>query len=180
MGSKYVTKDIAAYLQTSIKEAERVKIENVSAFADFADEENIFEIEIPNDDLKKNVNEKEISKIVELRFEDVIDQVLIQVKSIGKSVTDFKSGIKISGGGSKMRNLDLLFKKHFTDVPIDFMKLNNIVYKENLEDKRELITLIGLLAWPIFNVEDKSSSLQLKDIGSLRKSISSLWKGIFE
>ena len=71
MGSKYVTKDIAAYLQTSIKEAERVKIENVSAFADFADEENIFEIEIPNDDLKKNVNEKEISKIVELRFEDV-------------------------------------------------------------------------------------------------------------
>ena len=57
---------------------------------------NIFEIEIPNDDLKKNVNEKEISKIVELRFEDVIDQVLIQVKSIGKSVTDFKSGIKIS------------------------------------------------------------------------------------
>ena len=180
MGSKYVTKDIAAYLQTSIKEAERVKIENVSAFADFADEENIFEIEIPNDDLKKNVNEKEISKIVELRFEDVIDQVLIQVKSIGKSVTDFKSGIKISGGGSKMRNLDLLFKNHFTDVPIDFMKLNNIVYKENLEDKRELITLIGLLAWPIFNVEDKSSSLQLKDIGSLRKSISSLWKGIFE
>ena len=60
------------------------------------------------------------------------------------------------------------------------MKLNNIVYKENLEDKRELITLIGLLAWRIFNVEDKSSSLQLKDIGSLRKSISSLWKGIFE
>ena len=74
LGSGLVTNDMAAYLQTSIKEAERVKIEYVSAFSDFADESKVFEVEIPNDDLKKNVNEKEISKIVELRFEDIIDQ----------------------------------------------------------------------------------------------------------
>ena len=73
-----------------------------------------------------------------------------------------------------------MFKKHFPVVPSDFMMLSNIVYKEYLEDRREFITLIGLLAWPIFNVEDKSSSLQIKDINNLRKSISSLWKGIFE
>ena len=175
-----VTKDLAAYLQSSINEAEKLKINKVSAFSDFAEEENILEIEIPNEDLKKNVNEKEVSKIVELRFEDIIDQIQFQVKSIGKSISDFKSGIKISGGGSKIKNLDLLFKKHFPEVPTDFMKLSNIVYKENLEDRREFITLIGLLAWPIFNVEDKSSSLQIKDINNLRKSISSLWKGIFE
>ena len=51
-------------------------------------------------------------------------------------LADFKSGIKLSGGGSKIRNLDLLFKKHFADVPVDLMKINNIVYKENFEDKR--------------------------------------------
>ena len=96
MGSRLVTKDLAAYLQSSINEAEKLKINKVSAFSDFAEEENIFEIEIPNDDLKKNVNEKEVSKIVELRFEDIIDQIQVQVKSIGKSISDFKSGIKIS------------------------------------------------------------------------------------
>ena len=38
LGSKLVTKDMAAYLQTSLKEAERVKLTNVSAFSDFAEE----------------------------------------------------------------------------------------------------------------------------------------------
>ena len=33
------------------------------------------------------MNEKEISKIVELRFEDVIDQIEVQLKNIGKSTS---------------------------------------------------------------------------------------------
>lgn len=180
LGSRLVTKDMAAYLQSSLREAERLKENYVSAFSEFADESKKIEVEIPNDDLKKNINEKEISKIVEFRFEDIIDQIEVQVKSIGFSITDFKSGIKIAGGGSKMKNLDLLFKKHFKDIPVDFMKINNIVFKENLEDRREFITLFGLLAWPIHNVEDKSSSLQIKDMSGIRKSISTLLKSIFE
>ena len=60
------------------------------------------------------------------------------------------------------------------------MKVQNIIFKENLEDKRELITLFGLLAWTKFNVEDKSSSLKIKDVSSIKKSISTLLKGIFE
>ncbi len=180
LGSRLVTKDMAAYLQSSLSEAERLKVNYVSAFSEFADESKKIEVEIPNDDLKKNINEKEISKIVEFRFEDIIDQIEVQVKSIGYSITDFKSGIKIAGGGSKIKNLDLLFKKHFKNIPVDFMKINNIVFKENLEDKREFITLFGLLAWPIHNVEDKSSTLQIKDMSGIRKSISTLLKGIFE
>ena len=180
LGSRLVSKDMAAYLQSSLKEAERLKVNYVSAFSEFADESKKIEVEIPNDDLKKNINEKEISKIVELRFEDIIDQIEVQINSIGCSINDFKSGIKISGGGSKIRNLDLLFKKHFKDIPVDFMKINNIIFKENLEDRREFITLFGLLAWPIHNVEDKSSSLQIKDMSGIRKSISTLFKGIFE
>jgi len=180
LGSRLVSKDMAAYLQSSLKEAERLKVNYVSAFSEFADESKKIEVEIPNDDLKKNINEKEISKIVELRFEDIIDQIEVQINSIGCSINDFKSGIKISGGGSKIRNLDLLFKKHFKDIPVDFMKINNIIFKENLEDRREFITLFGLLAWPIHNVEDKSSTLQIKDISGIRKSISTLFKGIFE
>ena len=180
LGSRLVSKDMAAYLQSSLKEAERLKVNYVSAFSEFADESKKIEVEIPNDDLKKNINEKEISKIVELRFEDIIDQIEVQINSIGCSINDFKSGIKISGGGSKIRNLDLLFKKYFKDIPVDFMKINNIIFKENLEDRREFITLFGLLAWPIHNVEDKSSTLQIKDMSGIRKSISTLFKGIFE
>jgi hypothetical protein len=60
------------------------------------------------------------------------------------------------------------------------MRLNNIVFKENLEERREFITLFGLLTWPVHNVEDKSSALQIKDMSGIRKSISTLFKGIFE
>ena len=60
------------------------------------------------------------------------------------------------------------------------MRLNNIVFKENLEERREFITLFGLLTWPVHNVEDKSSTLQIKDMSGIRKSISTLFKGIFE
>ena len=69
----------------------------------------------------------------------------------------------------------------FKSVEILFlMPLTSFIFKENLEDRREFITLFGLLAWPIHNVEDKSSTLQIKDMSGIRKSISTLFKGIFE
>ena len=80
IGSKSVTKDIAAYLQTSIKRAESIKHEHVSALSDFADPESNFELPIENDDLTKSINQKEISEIAELRYEDIIDQIKSEMK----------------------------------------------------------------------------------------------------
>mgnify|MGYP003314895931 CR=1 FL=1 len=95
---------MAAYLQSSLKEAERLKVNYVSAFSEFADESKKIEVEIPNDDLKKNINEKEISKIVELRFEDIIDQIEVQINSIGCSINDFKSITLLAPGSSRSKS----------------------------------------------------------------------------
>ena len=180
LGSKSVTKDIAAYLQTSIKQAEKIKHEHVSALSDFADAESNFELSIQNDDLTKSINKQEISKIAELRYEDIIDQIKSEMKLLRIDVADIRSGIKITGGGSNVKNLDLLFKKHFEDTKCEYLPISNIVFKENLEDRRELSTLIGLLSWPIFNVEDSSPTVGIKNFESITKSISSVWKGCFE
>lgn len=180
LGSKSVTKDIAAYLQTSIKQAEKIKHEHVSALSDFADAESNFELSIQNDDLTKSINKQEISKIAELRYEDIIDQIKSEMKLLRIDVADIRSGIKITGGGSNVKNLDLLFKKHFEDTKCEYLPISNIVFKENLEDRRELSTLIGLLSWPIFNVEDSSPTVGIKNFESITKSISSVWKGFFE
>ena len=180
LGSKSVTKDIAAYLQTSIKQAEIIKHEHVSALSDFADSESNFELSIENDDLTKSINKKEISKIAELRYEDIIDQIKSELELLGMDISDIRSGIKITGGGSNVRNLDLLFKKHFESTKCEYLSISNIVFKENLEDRRELSTLIGLLSWPIFNVEDSSPTVGVKNFKSITKSISSIWKGFFE
>ena len=180
LGSKSVTKDIAAYLQTSIKQAEIIKHEHVSALSDFADSESNFELSIENDDLTKSINKKEISKIAELRYEDIIDQIKSELKLLRMDISDIRSGIKITGGGSNVRNLDLLFKKHFENTKCEYLSISNTVFKENLEDRRELSTLIGLLSWPIFNVEDSSPTVGVKNFKSITKSISSIWKGFFE
>ncbi|MBL6911501.1 MAG: cell division protein FtsA [Candidatus Marinimicrobia bacterium] len=180
LGSKSVTKDIAAYLQTSIKQAEKIKHEHVSALSDFADAESNFELSIQNDDLTKSINKQEISKIAELRYEDIIDQIKSEMKLLRIDVADIRSGIKITGGGSNVKNLDLLFKKHFEDTKCEYLPISNIVFKENLEDRRELSTLIGLLSWPIFNVEDSSPTVGIKNFESITKSISSVWKRFFE
>ena len=180
IGSKSVTKDIAAYLQTSIKRAESIKHEHVSALSDFADPESNFELPIENDDLTKSINQKEISEIAELRYEDIIDQIKSEMKLLRMNISDIRSGIKITGGGSNVRNLDLLFKKHFEDTKCEYLSINNTVFKENLEDRRELSTLIGLLSWPIFNTEDSSPTVGVKNFKSITKNISSIWKGFFE
>ena len=180
LGSKSVTKDIAAYLQTSIKEAEKIKHEHVSALSDFADSESNFELPIENDDLTKSINKKEISEIAELRYEDIIDQIKSEMKLLRMDISDIRSGIKITGGGSNVRNLDLLFKKHFENTKCEYLSIKNTVFKENLEDRRELSTLIGLLSWPILNVEDSSSSVGIKDFKSITKSISNIWRGFFD
>ncbi len=180
LGSKSVTKDIAAYLQTSIKEAEKIKHEHISALSDFADSESNFELPIENDDLTKSINKKEISEIAELRYEDIIDQIKSELKLLRMDISDIRSGIKITGGGSNVKNLDLLFKKHFENTKCEYLSINNTVFKENLEDRRELSTLNGLLSWPIFNVEDSSSSVGIKDFKSITKSISNIWRGFFD
>ena len=180
IGSKSVTKDIAAYLQTSIKRAESIKHEHVSALSDFADPESNFELPIENDDLTKSINQKEISEIAELRYEDIIDQIKSEMKLLRMDMSDIRSGIKITGGGSNVRNLDLLFKKHFEDTKCEYLSISNTVFKENLEDRRELSTLIGLLSWPIFNTEDSSPTVGVKNFKSITKNISSIWKGFFE
>ena len=180
IGSKSVTKDIAAYLQTSIKRAESIKHEHVSALSDFADPESNFELPIENDDLTKSINQKEISEIAELRYEDIIDQIKSEMKLLRMDMSDIRSGIKITGGGSNVRNLDLLFKKHFEDAKCEYLSISNTVFKENLEDRRELSTLIGLLSWPIFNTEDSSPTVGVKNFKSITKNISSIWKGFFE
>lgn len=180
IGSRLVTKDMAAYLQTSLSEANRIKHEHISALSELTDESEFFDVKVPNDELPKKVNKKEISKIAELRFEDIIEEIEDQIKAVGNEVKDFKSGIKITGGGSKAKNLDLLFRKHFSNVSVDFVNLKKIVFKEDIEEKREFSTLFGLLSWPLYNIEDKSTNVNVKDLGGIRKSISSFWREIFD
>ena len=177
IGSNFVTKDLATRFNISIQHAEEIKRKHVSALSKLADVESNFELPIENDDLKRKFNKKEVSKIAESRFKEIINKVNEAIQASGVNILKFGSGIKITGGGANVKNLDLLFKEQL-GTKCEYLPLKNIVFKENLEDKREYATLIGLLLWPVSHVEDDNPLIGIKK--SFTENFSNIWKGFFE
>jgi cell division protein FtsA len=177
IGSNFVTKDLATRFNISIQHAEEIKRKHVSALSKLADVESNFELPIENDDLKRKFNKKEVSKIAESRFKEIINKVNEEIQASGVNILKFGSGIKITGGGANVKNLDLLFKEQL-GTKCEYLPLKNIVFKENLEDKREYATLIGLLLWPVSHVEDDNPLIGIKK--SFTENFSNIWKGFFE
>ena len=111
-------------------------------------------------------------------------------QTFGEKISEFGSGIKITGGGSNVKNLDLLFKEYLEElesenpdnkdisIKCEYLPIKDITFKENLEDKREYATLVGLLKWPILNVENDNSLIGIKK--SFTENFSNIWKGFFE
>jgi len=190
IGSNSVTKDLATMFNVSIDDAEEVKRKHVSALSKLGDIASNFELSISEDTLKKQINQKEVSEVAEARFKDIIDEIRNEIRITGKEMSEFGSGIKITGGGSNVKNLDLLFKEYLgqlesenlenKDVSIkcEYLPIKDIAFKENLEDRREYATLIGLLKWPILNVENDNSLIGIKK--SFTENFSNIWKGFFE
>ena len=137
IGSNLVTKDLATRFDTSIQHAEEIKRKHVSALSKLADVESNFELPIENDDLKRKFNKKEVSEIAESRFKEIINKVNEEIQASGINRLKFGSGIKITGGGANVKNLDLLFKEQL-EIKCEYLPLKKIIFKENLEDKREL------------------------------------------
>lgn len=190
IGSHSVTKDLATMFNVSIDDSEEVKRKHVSALSKLADIASNFELSISEDTLKKQLNQKEVSEVAEARFKDIIDKVRNEIRITGEKISEFGSGIKITGGGSNVKNLDLLFKEYLEnlesenpenkDVSIkcEYLPIKDITFKENLEDRREYATLIGLLKWPVLNVEKDDPLIGVKK--SFTENFSNIWKGFFE
>ena len=190
IGSNSVTKDLATMFNISIDDAEEIKRKHVSALSKLGDIASNFELSINEDTLKKQINQKEVSEVAEARFKDIIDEIRNEIRVTGQEMSEFGSGIKIAGGGSNVKNIDLLFKEYLGElesedpknkdisIKCEYLSIKDITFKENLEDRREYATLIGLLKWPMLNVENDNSIIGIKK--SFTENFSNIWKGFFE
>ena len=190
IGSHSVTKDLATMFNVSIDDSEEVKRKHVSALSKLADIASNFELSISEDTLYNQLNQKEVSEVAVARFKDIIDKVRNEIRITGEKISEFGSGIKITGGGSNVKNLDLLFKEYLEElesensenkdvsIKCEYLPIKDITFKENLEDKREYATLVGLLKWPKLNVEDDNPLIGIKK--SFTENFSNIWKGFFE
>jgi len=106
-GGKVITKDIKQGLQILEKQAEMLKIKFGSAMSSYTKENVIISIPGLRGKEPKEVSVKNLSSIIESRMKEIIDLVNYQIKSSGFH-DKLMTGIVITGGGSKLRNLPQL------------------------------------------------------------------------
>ena len=105
LGSALITRDLATVLKIETEQAERIKC--TYGLCNLIGNQDADETIVLNDN---KVSLKEIGDIIEARNEEIIRNVLAQIKASGYSEVLY-AGIILTGGGSQLRKLDDVFMK---------------------------------------------------------------------
>ena len=144
IGSSSITNDIAVMLQVSIKEAEEIKMKYASAQSKMSSSE----LDVPIEKDNRSVSEKEISKYVEARMEEIFQMVTREI-----SRADIKNplayGIVVTGGGSELRNI-IPLAENAMGIKVRKGKPDKIEGVQDIAESPKYSTVMGLLLWPIY------------------------------
>ena len=106
LGSNNITKDIAT-LQMEESDAERIKLKYAAAYTDNNDIDNDLKYSI---DPERRIESRKFIEIVEGRLEEIIENVWYQIPS--EYYDKLLGGIILTGGGSKLKNIEKAFNNH--------------------------------------------------------------------
>ncbi|HLR92229.1 MAG TPA: cell division protein FtsA [Atopostipes sp.] len=122
-GGEYVTKDISIVLNTSIKNAEKLKRDVGHAYYKEANPERTVSVEVVGQNDLATFKEAYIAEVIEARIEQIFEQLKFSIDDVGAE--DMPAGIVISGGTASLPGIDRLAEDVF-NVPVriyipDFM-----------------------------------------------------------
>lgn len=129
-GGEYVTKDISIVLNTSIKNAEKLKRDIGHAYSNEMNPDRTVAVEVVGQHELSNVKETYISEIIEARLEQIFEQLKYSIENIG--ALKMPAGIVISGGAASLPGIEQLAENIF-GVPVrvyipDFMSVRYPVF----------------------------------------------------
>ncbi len=124
-GGEYITKDISIVLNTSIKNAEKLKRDIGHAYPPHVNAERTVSVDTVGEKNLVVFEEAYIAEIIESRLAQILEQLKYKLDSIGAS--DMPSGIFISGGVASLPGVEYLAEEIFNSpvtiyVP-DFMSI---------------------------------------------------------
>lgn len=124
-GGEYITKDISIVLNTSIKNAEKLKRDIGHAYSPYVNAERTVSVDIVGEKDLVVFKESYIAEIIEARLEQIFEQLKYKLDSIGAN--EMPSGIIISGGGASLPGVEYLAEEIF-NLPVsiyvpDFMSI---------------------------------------------------------
>ena len=144
LGGNNITKDIAS-LQMEEHDAEKMKLKYATAYTDNNDIDNNLKYSIDQD---RQVESRKFVEIVEGRLEEIISNVWCQVPE--ELCDKLLGGIILTGGGSKMRDIEKAFVNY---TRIEKIRTAKFVTQTIISDLPEITakdgqmnTVLGLLA----------------------------------
>ena len=169
-GGEYVTKDISIVLNTTVKNAEKLKRDVGNAYYPNTHPDRTVSVEIVGQKELETVKESYISEIIEARLTQIFEQLKFSLDNIG--ALQMPAGITISGGAASLPGIDALTEEIF-NVPAriyvpDFMSVRYptftnaiglVITETNLSEVEEII-LESILEKTVSNQNSRTAVQQ--------------------
>ena len=170
-GGEFVTKDISIVLNTSIKNAEKLKRDVGHAFYGNANPERTVSVEVVGQKDLAKFKESYIAEIIEARLEQIFEQLKFSIANVGAD--QMPVGMIISGGTASLPGIHRLAEDVF-NVPVsvyipDYMSIRYpafsnaiglVIAETNLSEIDQLINDTVL----VNTLSDRSSSSPVQSI----------------
>lgn len=162
-GGNIVTRDIREGCTVMNEQAEKLKVKFGSALAELVYDNKIIMIPGLRGREPKEISEKNLALIIQARLEEIFDYVLWEIRRSGYD-GKLIAGIVLTGGGSLLKNVNLLAERHTGLVarigkPIDHLAHG---YRQELSSPK-YATGIGLLIKAIENNEQQNQGIESFD-----------------
>ena len=170
VGGDHVSNDLACGLKTTLRRAERFKLEDGSALVD--DSIKGQTISIPNENglAPKIINLEHLRRIMSLRLEEIFVLIGQDLEQTG-ALAYLRGGAFLCGGSARTPDIARLAEQ-VLQMPVSAGKTNTISGLKSALDQPEFATAIGLVKFGSFHHRRRAAKPSLA--GNLKATLSQL------
>lgn len=129
-GGEFITKDISVVLNTSLTDAESLKINYGDAYSPRTSEEDLFPVDVIGKKEAEKVNERYLSEIIEARMAQIFEKVKDSLEKV--DALELPGGIILTGGNASLPGAvelaEEIFEKNVRLFVPNHMGLRNPVF----------------------------------------------------
>lgn len=179
-GSDYITRDIAARLKITKKEATKIKEKYGVVLEDLMTENTEFEYSVPGNKTQK-FTVRELVDIIKPQVETQLDEISKIFKQKGIRPNEYVGGFILTGGGSMLKGMTEAFSKYFEAVTkcANFTEEDFDCYDDKIINSQVYTTALAVLKNSSKNLTDSIMADSVGIHGKKRAGIAETIKSWF-
>ncbi|WP_372519446.1 cell division protein FtsA [Candidatus Ruminimicrobiellum ovillum] len=166
-GADYITRDIAAKLKITKKEATKIKETYGVILEELITDNTEFEYSVPGNKTQK-FTVRELVDIIKPQVETQLEQIEKAFKQKGIALNEFVGGFILTGGGSLLKGMPEAFSKYFVSVAkcANFTDEDFDCYDDKIINSQVYTTALAILK---NNLKNLSSSMMSEGVSRRQK-----------